>query len=164
MGRLDDVGLAQHQDRLAPELQMAVADEEVAEGHAGADGANCQNYQRDQDHRRAFVGVVHRLLLGPGLAMEGHEHQPAGVEGGHQRGGDTQIIGELTGARGLGEGALQDHVLGIVAGEERDAGERDGAHPHGPVGPGHDFAQAAHLSHVLLVAERVDHRARAQEQ
>ena len=67
------------------------------------------------------------------------------------------------------EGALDDRVLGIEAGEAADpgdaqAGDGDRADHHDRIGHGQQLPQPAHLPHVLLVMHAVDHRAGAQEQ
>ena len=49
-------------------------------------------------------------------------------------------------------------------GERRKARVRQGADQHREIRDRHVLAQPAHLAHVLLVVQRDDHRARAEEQ
>ena len=58
----------------------------------------------------------------------------------------------------------QDGVLAVEPGEEGEARDGEGRAHHGQVGPLDFFPQAAHVAHVLLARERVDHAARSEEQ
>ena len=71
------------------------------------------------------------------------------------------------------EGRLEDRILGMEAGkpnamtqDERhaDAGQRQGTDPHQDEGLRRLLLHAAHLAHVLLVVQGVDHRARTEKQ
>jgi hypothetical protein len=61
-------------------------------------------------------------------------------------------------------GRLDDGVLGEIAGGQREAGERERADHHAPVGERDLVLQPAHVADVLLVVHRHDHRAGAEEQ
>ena len=62
------------------------------------------------------------------------------------------------------EGGLEDHVLGIEAGEEREAGKRQRTDPHHRIGERDLLPYAAHVAKVLFVGQRVDDRPRPKEQ
>ena len=66
----------------------------------------------------------------------------------------------------LGErkASVEDLVLAEEAGERRKAGDGEDRRGHGPEGDGDVFAQAAHVAHVLLAAERVDDGAGGEEE
>ena len=108
--------------------------------HAGKQRAGRQDEQRHQHHRRRFMDMVHDLVAGARLAVEGHEDQPPGIEAGEDGGDDQQHEGEA-GERVLAhEGRLDDGVLGEEAGgaddrrRDADAGQRQRADDHQPVG------------------------------
>ena len=96
-------------------------------------------------------------------AAEGERVEPEHVEGGERRGGDADRP-QRAAVAAHPVRRPQDLVLREEAGEERDAGDREAAHQHGHVRPGQQLAQPAHLAQVLLAGERVDQRARAEEQ
>ena len=114
--------------------------------------------------------VVHDVVAGARRAVEGHEDQPPGIEAGEHGGDDQRDEGKARHRVVRGEGALDDRVLGEEAGRaddrrrDADAGQRQRADHHHPVGGRDVLAQAAHLAHVLLVGDGVDDRARAEEQ
>ena len=87
--------------------------------------------------------------------------QPEHVEGGHP--GD-QEADRPDPQEAVLERVAQDLVLAEEAGQRRDARDRDRADQHRPVGDRDLLRQAAHLAHVLLVVDGVDHRARIEEQ
>src|ERR1051326_5633890 len=89
---------------------------------AGAQRPQPQDEKRDQHDPRAFMDVVQRLLIGPRLAMEGHDQQTPGIKRGQESGEDSEAEG-IAADRGPGRpGRRQDHVLRIVAGEDGNAG------------------------------------------
>ena len=108
------------------------------------------------------------------LAQEGQEHQPPAVEAGQQGREDADREGEAADAGAAGEGALDDRVLRIEAGEaeagparhldDADAGDGERADQHRPEGERDLLPQRAVEAHVLLVVHGVDHRAGAEEQ
>ncbi len=155
--------VGQDQDRIAPEFLPVMADETVVEGKAGEYRANRQQGQRDQHHHRAFMHMLHHVMVGARRAVEGHEQQAPGIEGREDRGRHAHDIGILPHPAGR-IGHLEDHVLGIVAGEDREAGQRQAADPHHHIGGLDVLPQAAHVAHVLLAADGMDHRAGAEEQ
>ena len=59
---------------------------------------------------------------------------------------------------------LDDRVLGVKAGKEWRADERERADPRRNRGNGHVLRKPAHLAHVLLVVHADDHRACGEEQ
>src|SRR3546814_10052842 len=52
----------------------------------------------------------------------------------HRGGPDPEPEGIVADAGMRAPGGFEDHVLGIVAGEDRDAGQREAADPHHRVG------------------------------
>ena len=93
--------------------------------------------------RRRVVVVVVRPVAGPaGRSLEGHEEQAPGVERGHQRGDDGAQEGERVPGPGRGVGRLDDRVLGVVAGGEGEADQRQGADGHHRRGEGDVAAES----------------------
>ena len=160
----------QREDRVLPELVIALAEEVGLEDHAGEERARGQHIERNQHHLRRFMDVVHDVGRSPRLAVERHEDEPPGIEAGEGRRNDEHPEGEHVQRRMRGERRLDDRVLRDEARRtdrrERDAeaGERQRADDHGPVGHGNVGAQPAHAPHVLFVGHGVDDRAGAQEQ
>ena len=106
------------------------------------------------------------VLFGSGAAIvseEGHEQQAEHVEAGHERGDSAHGPEDMAAVRAA-EGLPKDLILGVEAGERRDARNGDRGDRHDPEGPGHVLAQPAHLAHVLLAPAAVDDRAGAEEQ
>ena len=152
------------EDAAVPEFLPVLADEPRVQQFAGDQRAGGQDQQRHDHHRRAFVHVLQHVMVGARPAVERHDQQPPGVERreeGREHGADEAVHADA-GAGGIGRG--DDRVLRVVAGERRDAGQRQVADPHHRAGPRDQLPQPAHLAHVLLVRHRVDHRAGAQEQ
>ncbi len=110
------------------------------------------------------MGMVHGLLAGAWLAVEGHEHQARDVESGHERRHDTEHPGIAADCRTRRPIRLENGVFGIVAGKQRDAAQRQRADPHRAVGPRQLAPQTTHSAHVLLAADRVNDRSGAEEQ
>jgi hypothetical protein len=167
---VQDVVVGQQEQRALPEGVVARADEGVLEDDAGEQRARGEDEQRHQHHRRRFMDMVHDLMAGARLAVEGHEDQPPGIEAGEGGGDDEQAEGEGGELAMRGERTLDDSVLGEEAGRaddrhrDADAGQRQRADDHHPVGDGDQLAQTAHLAHVLLVGNGMDDRAGAKEQ
>ena len=65
--------------------RIVLADEVAVEDDAGEQRAGRQDEERHQHDRRRFVDVVHDVVAGARLAVEGHEDQPPGVEAGEAR-------------------------------------------------------------------------------
>ena len=167
--RVQDRALVPHVDRLAPETGPVVAGEPADGECAGEDRAEREQEQRRQHDRRRFVDMGLDLGRGAALAVEGHDDQPPGIEGRHDRRGDAHPEGEQPEA-GMGtERRLENQVLGIEAGEaehegDADSGQRQRADPHQDVGRLHPAPEAAHAPHVLLVGHAVDDGAGTEEQ
>src|SRR5579859_1793376 len=91
------------------------------------------------------------------LAEEGHEPEPEHVERCQQC---SENADGPVGAAAVraGERLPEDFVLAEEAAEEGYAGDGHGSRGHGPESPGNFLAQAAHVAHVLLAAERMNHR------
>ena len=97
-------------------------------------------------------------------AMEDQEEHPKAVKRGHE---DTGHDGELCKAGSWQVRALdgvQDRVLGVKAGEERGADERQRARQRSQPGDAHVLPQAAHVADVLVVVHADDDRACTEEQ
>ena len=114
---------------------------------------------------RVVLAAVGGLQILPaGVAEERHDHQPGHVEGGQagtEQGGSAEH-----GARGAagGEGRLDDRILREVAGEEREADQRQVSGRHGDEGDRHLAGQATEVPHVDVVVHAVHHRTGAEEQ
>ena len=132
------------EDGVVPECGLAVADEPAVQQPAGEHRAGGQHQQRHQHDRRDFVHVLQRVVIDARRAVEGHEQQPPGIERGQERGqhrADEGISADV-GVRQIGR--RDDRVLGIVAGERWNAGQRQVADPHHRAGHGDQLRQAAH--------------------
>ena len=161
--------LLPHVDRLAPEAAPVVAGEPADGERAGKHRSEREQEQRRQHDRRRFVDMGLDLGRGAALAVESHDDQPPGIEGGHDRRGDAHPEGEQPEAGMGAERRLEDQVLGIEAGEaenegDADPGQRQRADPHQDVGRLHLAPEAAHAPHVLLVGHAMDDRAGTEEQ
>ena len=148
----------------APEQRLVMADELVREEHSGEKRPGGQDVKRPDHHRRAVMHPRQGFARGARLAMEGHEHQPPGIESGKEGGYEQQPEGEGSHRSVGGEGRLDDGVLGIVAGGKGKACQRQGAHQHEEPGLFQIGEQPAHAAHVLLVAHGVNDRTGAEEQ
>ncbi len=107
--------------------------------------------------------VVQGLLVGSRLTVEGHDQEPPGIERGQERGEDPEAEGIAAHRGPRRPGRREDHVLRVIAGEDRNPGERQAADPHQRIGDRDAVPQPAHAAHVLLGAHRVDHRAGTEE-
>ena len=151
-------------ERAAPELLLSRADEEMEEQPAGQQRAERENDKRDAHGPGRLMGVGEHLFRLARLALEGEEHQPPGIERGQRRGDQGEHEGVVADPGMRGVSRLDDRILGDEAGGEGEAGQRQGADQHHRPGEGQHLAQAAHAAEVLLVMQRVDHRAGAEEQ
>ena len=97
---------------------------------------------------------------GHGLAVEGAEDHPEGVDRGQERADVADHVQRPVPAAALA-GDEQDLVLGEEARERRDARQREAADDEAAVGERHRLAEAAHLLERLLAAHRADDRAGA---
>ena len=95
------------------------------------------------------------------LAVERQEHEAEHVGGRQQRREHADGPEDPVAVR---ERAPEDLVLAEESGEPGHAGNRDRADQEGPVGDRQPLLQAAHVADVLLAAERVDDRARPEEE
>ena len=100
--------------------------------------------------------VVQRFLVGARLAVKGHDQQAPGIECGQERREHAEAEGVTAHCRPGGPRGRQDHVLRVVAGEDRNAGQRETADPHQRVGDRDMVPQPAHAAHVLFGAHRVN--------
>jgi hypothetical protein len=125
------------------------------------------------------MAMVVRLVVGVGVAVSGvpvvrsmtllqaaavlpgesHEEQPRHIEGRERSGEQGEAEEELI----VIERSDQDLVLAEETREERCADDRQPPRGERPERPWHPGAQSAHLPHVLLAREAVDHRSRAEE-
>ncbi len=103
------------------------------------------------------------VVVAPRLAEEDQDEPAHGVHGGqdrHQKG--PQV--EAKAPEGVGEGGGEDGVLGPEAGEEGKPTQGQGPDQAVPAGQGQVLPEAAHLAHVLLPAQGVNHAPRGQEE
>ena len=168
---VQDVVVRQREQRRLPEMLVVIADEIFVEDDAGEQRAGRQHGQRHQHHRRRFMHMVHDVGGGARPAVEGHEDQPPGIEAGQARrrapaamkAKPAMALWPAKAPSMMASLEKKPAVPMIVAGNA-DAGQRQRADHHHPVGRGDQRAQAAHLAHVLLVGDGMDDRARAEEQ
>ena len=132
-----------------------------AERQAEQRGGNGQQDQRHGHRPRRFVDLGLDLRVDVALAVEGLAHQPEHVEAGHHRDDDADRPDPH---EAVLEARAEDLVLAEEAGQGRDAGQRDRADEHRPVGDRDLAPQGAHPVHVLLFVDGMDDRARAQEE
>ena len=113
--------------------------------------------------RMGCVGGV-AVMTPARLPLEGQKVEAPGIEGGHEHGDQRaqEAVGRTRPVRG--ESGLDDGVLGVEAGGEREPGQREGADGHHGGRERDMAAQAAHVADVLLVVHRVDDGAGAEEQ
>ena len=156
--------LGQDQDRVTPEPRHVMADKQLVAEPAREDRADRQHEQRNGHHKRRFMDMRHHLGRGARLAVERHDQQPPAVERRQERRRTAKPESQVADRRVRGERRLEDHVLGIEAGEEREACQRQRADPHHRIGERDLLPDAAHVAKVLLVRQRVDHRSRTKEQ
>ena len=110
---------------------------------------------------RARCGRAHVL----GGAVERHEEQAEHVGGGQECREERDAVEQQVEGRPLGGVRLpEDLVLAEKPREQWGAGDRERPDQECPVGDRQVLLQPAHVSHVLLAVQRVDHRARAEEQ
>ena len=117
-------------------------------------------------HQRAFVHMLHRVMVGARLAVEGHEQQPPGVERGQERGEQRRRRSRTCRCRCRPRrpppGSRPSSSSRRTA---EDAGQRQAADPHHHIG---DRDHACQMPPILRMScsprHRVDHRAGAQEQ
>ena len=100
------------------------------------------------------------MRLAAVFAEEGHHHGPRHVEG-RQTGREHSQPVEPDIHAVDGD---EDLVFGLPAGKEWHAGDGGPGRAHGPEGERNLLPQAAHMAHILLTRERVNHRARAEEE
>src|SRR5579862_3429942 len=91
-------------DRIPPELLVPRADEIIVTEEAGDDRAQGQHDQGPDHHRRRFMGVMHHLVIGAWLAVEGHEQQAPGIERGEEGDDDAEPIGVMPNPAARGPG------------------------------------------------------------
>src|SRR6266478_8675468 len=105
--------------------------------------------------------VLVRTLRRPAvLPKKRHKPQAEHIEGGEKRRKQSNRPVHPTGLIS----PPQNLVLAEEPGKRRDAGNGKGADRHSPKCPRNFCTQAAHLTHVLLATDRVDHRTRGQKQ
>ncbi|MPM40358.1 hypothetical protein SDC9_86998 [bioreactor metagenome] len=129
----------------------------VVDLQAGTDRHQREQDQRHPHHRRRLVRM---LVVAPALlAEEGHHHQPGHVEAGDPGAEQRQHPDHRVEV----ERGLDDVVLRVEAGEEREADDRQIAHREGEEGDPHRLGQAAVVAHVDVVVHAVHDRARPEE-
>ena len=139
--------------------------------HADVSGqhrSDGQNDQRDGHRGRGIVEVAMIMVrvargvrVGPPLAEECEVQQTEHVGGREKRRHERDRPER---AMSGGERPPQDLILGEEAGQERHAGNRQRTDEKRPERDRQRVPQPAHLAQVLLTVERMDDRARPEEQ
>ena len=171
--RADHVVPAEHEDRM-PEV---AAEQHRADGEcADEDGRDGECNERQCHHRRTLVGgaavaviVVVRRMNAGGRAetlrpVKRQEQHAEGVQRGHEHPAQHAPVGVGRAPAVRLADRLDDRVLGVEAGEERRADERQRADPAGHGRDRHVPGKPAHPAHVLLVVQGDDDRAGGEEQ
>ena len=94
------------------------------------------------------------------VTEERHEQQPKHIEGSDERRDHADSPIDRADLIRL----PQNFILAPEAGQRRNSSNRQGRDKHGPKCHGDERFEAAHLAHVLLAADRVNHGACAQKQ
>ena len=110
------------------------------------------------------MDVVRDFVVHPRLPEKGEEDQPPDVEGRQARRHKAHAPEEPSVSDRGREGPPENLVLAEEAGEAGSPDDGERRHEERNRGRGNLFAQAAHLAHVLLAGERVDHAARTEEE
>ncbi len=142
-------------------LHAPMARRRVVEQHdAGKQRAGGQHVaaERSITVRRFMARDASRRARRARLAVEGHEDQPPRIEAGEQRRDDQQPEGEA-GRRIAAPAKAPSMIASLekkpamprMRARNADAGQRQRADDHHPVGHRDLLAQAAHVAHVLLV-------------
>ena len=109
-----------------------------------------------------FFANIHAAQ--PQLAEEGHEPQPKHVKRSQSGGDNGDRPQDPVAVSRAGVGFPQNLVFAEEAGQTGRSRDGKGGNGHHPERPGSELAQSAHAAHVLLTANRVDHRTSAQEE
>src|SRR5579859_6573393 len=111
--------------------------------------------------RMRFFAQIDRSQLK--LAKESHEPQAEHVKRSETSGENADAPDNLP-AVGTVKHRTENFVLAEEAGERRNSRNGNGGDGHHPEGNWDFRPQAAHAAHVLLAADGMNHRARAQEE
>ncbi len=144
-GQRPDPGLAHHRTQ-----RRSRPGQRDAENHR----RDRQQPQRDRHDRRRLVDLRLHGRIDAALPPERQPDQPEHVEGRQDR--DEDADRPDPGEAEL-EGLAEDLVLAEEARQRRDAGDGDRTDQHRRVGLRDLLPEAAHLAHVLLLVDGVDH-------
>src|SRR5947207_2698185 len=98
----------------------------------------------------------------PQLAEEGHEPQPEHVKRSQSGGDNGDSPQDPVAMSGAGVGLPQNLVFAEEAGQTGRSRDGKSGNGHHPERPRSELAKSTHAAHVLLTADRVDHRSSAQ--
>ena len=110
------------------------------------------------------MNVVLHVVTHARTSVERQIHEAEHVKRGHERGGVTDIPEDAVGAAFARPGLPEDGVFGKKSGEGKDAGDGERRNEHGGVGGGNALVQVPHVSHILLAAHGMNHRACPEEE
>src|SRR5689334_12553166 len=92
------------------------------------------------------------------LAEEGHEPEAKHIEGCHSSGDPSDQPEDPASVSLVGESLPENLVLGEESAERWESSDGKRSNRHHPECPRNQLAQSAHVAHVLLAAEGVNHR------
>src|SRR6185437_13606668 len=128
---------------------------------AANDGENPENHEGHEHYSRRFMHMDVMLVV-TRLAVKREKNQTEHVTSGQQRSGDANEVKNEVRIRASVR-VEENLVLAKKTGEKRRSGDGERGGEHRREGPGDFFAQAAHVLHVLLAAQGMNHAACREE-
>ncbi len=123
-----------------------------------------EDHERHGHRLRRFVHVVLDLVAHARGTVEGQIHEAEHVERSHQRGAVADKPEDAICAAFRGPGLPQDFVFREEAGEGKDTGDGQRRDQHRLIGGRNALTQIAHVAHVLLATQGMNHRTGTEEE